>query len=368
MLTESTVVIPTYNRPLHLTRILNYYNQHGKGLSIVVADSGAPENRKLDAAIIASFKDISIQHLNHYYSSIDPWHKILDAVQHVTTKYCLICADDDFVTPLGISECAKFLDANSDHVCAYGNNAWFSLAYDAECRLEFTYKYYESQPNTQPAAKERLLHKATDSSNVTYYSLHRTEFMKVLIGEAARITGSLRFAGAFRLTPDLFFAELLILWLPSIYGKMKSLDVLYYVREDCTPVDVSRVYITLPDLMNDKSYVSKQNEFISCVAGHLNRQSGIAYSEAQELAARAIMVYNRRTPPIVLAINSILNKIKLPGWLDLFVRRVYRVSFSLIYPPTGSGRILPAKYNSEMDKVRLSVLSSAEDVYGPCKK
>jgi glycosyltransferase domain-containing protein len=360
-----TVIIPTYNRPPHLTRILDYYHKYGTGLAVIVADSGSPENRKRNAEIIKSFCGISILHLDGYDSSIDPWHKFLDALQHVNTECCLLCADDDFVTPRGIQEAADFLDQNPDFVSAYGNNIWFSFKYGPDGKPEFTYKYFESLPYIQFEAKDRLLHKATDSSHVTtYYAVYRTNFMRILIGEAAKITGDLRSTTAFTLRPDMFFAELLMLWLPTIYGKMKSLDTLYYVREDCTPQNISRVYITLPDIMSEKSYQSKLLEFTDCVAGHLSKQTGMDMAESGRIVEKAITLHNRSTPPIVVGVNSVLKKLNLPGWLDLAIRKVYRAGSALIYPPTGSGHTFPAKYRDELNNVSLSVLSNAGEVYG----
>jgi glycosyltransferase domain-containing protein len=362
---KCTVVIPTYNRPLHLTRILSYYHQYGGDLAVMVADSSSLENKKRNAGIISSFGTGSFTHLDEFDQGIDPWHKILDAVQHVSTRYCLICADDDFVIPPAIREAADFLDANADFVSAYGNNTWFSLKYGPNGEPEFTYKYYESQANMQAEPRTRLLSKAIDSSNVTYYSLQRTEFMKLLLSEAASITEHMRSPGAFRLTPDLFFAELLILWLPSIYGKMKCLDNLYYVREDCTPQNLSRVYITLPDIMDDRSYLVKLQEFSDCLVSHLVKQSGMNVEESRRVIEKAIAIYFRRTPSFVLVVNSILNKLHLPGWLDLAIRKVYRALFRVLYPWTGSGHTLPVKYCDELDKVRILVLSSAKEIYGP---
>jgi glycosyltransferase domain-containing protein len=362
---KCTVVIPTYNRPPHLKRILSYYCQYGKDLAIVVADSSLAENKKKNAQIISTFEDVPILHLGQYDERIDPWHKILDSLKHVGTEYCLLCADDDFVTSKGIHEAVDFLDKNPDYIMAYGNNIWFSFKYNIRGKLEFTYKYYESLVKTQFEAKDRLLSKATDNSQVTtYYAVQRTHLMKDIFEEAAKITPGLQSAGALRQTADLLFAELLVFWLPPVYGKMKCLDTLYYAREDCTPQSVSRVYVTLPDLMNDQNYNVKMQEFIDTMSGHLDKQSGIGLSEAHRIVEKALQIYIRRAPSFVLMVNSMLGKLHLPACLDLAIRKVYRAASSVIYPPTGSGHTFPRKYNYELDKVRLSVLSSAEEVYG----
>ncbi|MBA7581945.1 hypothetical protein ES708_23862 [subsurface metagenome] len=42
-----TIIIPTYNRPDRLKRLLDYYNKYGKNFNIIVADSSSKENKRL---------------------------------------------------------------------------------------------------------------------------------------------------------------------------------------------------------------------------------------------------------------------------------------------------------------------------------
>ena len=40
-----SIIIPTYNRPAYLRRILDYYDSFGEDFKIIVADSSSDENK-----------------------------------------------------------------------------------------------------------------------------------------------------------------------------------------------------------------------------------------------------------------------------------------------------------------------------------
>jgi len=48
-----TIIIPTYNRPDYLRRILSYYNEYGRDYNIIVADSSSDENKKMNKETIS---------------------------------------------------------------------------------------------------------------------------------------------------------------------------------------------------------------------------------------------------------------------------------------------------------------------------
>jgi hypothetical protein len=43
-----------------------------------------------------------------------------DGLSRVTTPYCALCGDDDFVVPSGLRECARFLDGSAGYVAVTG--------------------------------------------------------------------------------------------------------------------------------------------------------------------------------------------------------------------------------------------------------
>ncbi len=55
-----TLVIPTYNRPQFLQRILEYYNNCKVHFKIIVVDSSTPLNKKLNKKISAFLPKLDI--------------------------------------------------------------------------------------------------------------------------------------------------------------------------------------------------------------------------------------------------------------------------------------------------------------------
>jgi glycosyltransferase domain-containing protein len=193
-----SVVIPTYNRPAYLKRILSYYHQYGTGLPIVIADSSSEENKKLNRETVSSFQDAFFTYLDRYDPSTSFWHKIVDALQQVSTGYCVFCADDDFVTPNGINQSVDFLEHNPDYTVAHGSYIRFRLegngpdkryfGLNMYCSPEFNAlsnpasglrNIYAGLSIVFPGAVERLRYKLADYPIPTFYAVHRTDFLRL---------------------------------------------------------------------------------------------------------------------------------------------------------------------------------------------
>jgi glycosyltransferase domain-containing protein len=321
------------------------------------------ENRKLNRDIVPVFKNSSFNYIDKYALSINPAEKMLDALHSVETEYCVICFEDDFVIPTSIHKCVDFLNVNRGYTSAYGNNAWLLLKDGSGRKPEFFYRYYENQSNAYDNVGERLINRATNNNHFTLYSVHRTEFMKYFIGEAVKVTNKLNDVESFKQTPDLLFAELLLVWLPPVYGKEGCIDTFHHVREDCTPQGTRRAYITQVDLVNEAGYKGSLINFRTRLVENLRKQAGIGIADAFQIADEAIMVYNKKVPQFVIVVNSIISKLHLPNWIDTNIRKMYRLGISLIFPVHGISKTLPDKYQVELDKVHLHVLLNARDIF-----
>jgi glycosyltransferase domain-containing protein len=112
-----TVVIPTYNRPLELARLLHFQREAGSSLRILVLDGSAEDVAASNASTCATFPNVTHR---QYPSQLHFGLRIAEGLRMVTTPYTLICADDDFYFPAGVVEAAKFLDAHPDYSSAGG--------------------------------------------------------------------------------------------------------------------------------------------------------------------------------------------------------------------------------------------------------
>ena len=91
-----------------LRRILNYYNSYHIEFNIIIADSSTNINKKLNKKIAASFPKLKILYIDKFSEKLVSHHKFAEIVKYVKTKYCVFCADDDFVVPNGIKQAVDF--------------------------------------------------------------------------------------------------------------------------------------------------------------------------------------------------------------------------------------------------------------------
>jgi glycosyltransferase domain-containing protein len=346
-----TIIIPTYNRPNYLKRILNYYNEDGGNYNIIVADSSSDENKKRDEKIISSFSSINISHLNIYPSEIITMHKFADALNYVNTKYCVLCADDDFVTPTGINQSMDFLEKNPDFTVAHGHYISFYLETDKGGKQQFCWQpIYPYKSITFPDAKSRLNFHSSHYTIPTFYGVHRTDFLKMIFKETLKFTDDYR------------FGELLPSMLTLIYGKMKRLDVLYAARESI-PTSTSGRAETFRDFIKNGSYNEKYAKFRDCLAVHLNKMSQLSVEESKNVVDNAMAAYKEKYPDdykdiFIHKMKKKWDHLRLPDWLDKGIRVPYRKLFLLkqtndfpIFSDTSS------QYYDDFDKIRLHVLS-----------
>lgn len=120
-----TLIIPTYNRPADLARLLSYIERHRLDCHVLVADSSEPAIAEANAAAVAKAPiDVS---LRRFDSTVSPWEKFWRASELVQTPYCSLCADDDLLVPGSLAPLVQYLDDHRDYSAAHG---WYFTFYD----------------------------------------------------------------------------------------------------------------------------------------------------------------------------------------------------------------------------------------------
>ena len=83
---------------------------------IIVADSSREEIKNINKKTISVCSNLDIFFLDEF-PQIDEFPgasgqflKLRDAVEIVEDKYCVACADDDFITPKGTKKSIEFLE------------------------------------------------------------------------------------------------------------------------------------------------------------------------------------------------------------------------------------------------------------------
>lgn len=363
---KCTVVIPTYNRPTYLKRVLSYYHQYGNDLPIIIADSSSEENKRLNREIISSFHDTSFSYLDKYDTNTHPFYKIIDALQQLSTEYCVLCADDDFVTLNGINQSVDFLEHNHDYTVAHGSYIYFRLEGNGQkkryfwlniyCPPEFNSSFnsasglrncYTGSSITFPGAVERLRYKLADYPIPTFYAVHRTDFLRLALEETMKNTS------------DDSFGELLPTLLTIIHGKMKCLDVLYSARDASS---AGTVYARLIKYLDAAKYNEEYAKFKDCLSMHLSAESGLDKEASGKVIDDAMASYLRNTIRETLTdkIRAVLNYSYVPDWMYKGIRTLYRKMFPWWLRSNSSvftDSYPSSKYRNDFEQIRQIVLA-----------
>ena len=344
-MTDCDIIIPTFNRPVYLKRILSYYSDSETAYNIIVADSSSDENKELNKKTVSSVSNLDVKYLDNYSTEINAHHKMADAVNYAEGKYCLFCADDDFVTTNGINQSVDCLEQNPDFTIAHGSYISFHLKTDDGEKQQFCWKPVDSgEEITFPEAKNRLIFQFSNY-NPTIFAVHRTELLKMVYKETLKS----------KVNP-LFFGELLPSMLTLIYGKMKRLDVLYAARDDDS-VRAGGRWPSLKDAIKAGIYNEEYAKFRGCLAMHLSQQSQLDIEESKQVIDDAMSAYMKKCYPSKSKRGYILDYLGLRDWIDKEIRRSYeKLTPARCVKKYSTGMPTSTKYYDDFSRIRHHVL------------
>jgi glycosyltransferase domain-containing protein len=163
MLNELTIVIPTYNRKLVLTRAMHYYTKWD--CSFIICDSSD--------VIPVSYQSDRVDHIHcpgMFFSE-----KISFALNKVTTPFACLCADDDFLAQSGVTTAISFLKSNQQYVSAQGVYAQFFQSGSVITPVSL-YSTMQGLHFDSDNIRERLVASAKTGMH-QLYAVHRTEVL-----------------------------------------------------------------------------------------------------------------------------------------------------------------------------------------------
>lgn len=217
---DHTLVIPTYNRPQFLTRLLGYYSERAPQLKLLVLDSSRPEIVEKNAHALAAYRG-AIRHIG--FPQTEPMvSKIARGLEEVATSYVSLCADDDIVFPDGLRAATAFLAENTDYVSAHGLYLNFRVA-DHQVYLEREYSGTGNEAE-HPGARIFFLCQNYES---LFYAAFRTTDLRQISAAASAL-------------PSLHFQELFQSVAALIKGKVKRFPKFYAGRQSCEPAEPTR--------------------------------------------------------------------------------------------------------------------------------
>lgn len=287
-----TIVIPTYNRYNYLLRLLKYYEAHDFPAKILILDSSSNNHGKSD--LLSRLNNTRVKRIK--FSHVIRYHvKLFQGIQDISTPYGVFCADDDFITPMGLEKSIDFLECNKDYVVAHGRYVVFNQSEANPDIIEWKSVYGDNSIESIDCGK-RLLSHLSNYRTPTFYGVHRTDILKS-IWKASR-----------EYTDDYRFCELLPTALTAVYGKIKVLDCLYSARE-YDGSSTGQSCSTLSDFIVEGSFDGKYERFKKCLAGELREQAGLRYGESEKLVDRAMNGYLKKSSG--LSMNALRFKLML---------------------------------------------------------
>jgi glycosyltransferase domain-containing protein len=219
-LADHTIVIPTYNRPALLLRLVTYYAEHGRPIRLLVLDSSKPDIAAENATALEPYRAF-LRHV--VYPTTTPMAaKLSLGLQDVSTSTVSFCADDDLVFTDGLHEARNFLLGNPDYVCAHG--LYLNFREDG-FQLHLTREYAgESNDAKHPGAR---IFRLCQNYESLFYGLFRTADLRDILAVAGTI-------------PSLHYQELFQSVGALIKGKIKRLQCFYAARRSGPEAEPSR--------------------------------------------------------------------------------------------------------------------------------
>lgn len=277
-----TLIIPTFNRPVFLQRVLSYYSDLRAPFNIVVADSSSgaalEQNRKIVGSAQAGLKlDQQI-----YSADTTPFAKLSTTLKTICSTFVAICADDDFIIPDAIANCVAFLEHNPEYAIAHGCSVAVRVSAEGEIREASNYPQRSIELDEAGDRLEDHLRNYT----ATYYSVHRRSQLTANMQQAHYHTADYR------------LGELLPSCLSVIQGKAKSLEVLYMVRQaDFEPPKYGEKTRSWEDLIGLDDFPERYARFRKCLVDELMEASTTSCDDANAIVDRAFLSYVAASVP-----------------------------------------------------------------------
>jgi|GEM_PF-1738723 len=260
-----TILIPTHNRHQYLRRILDYYSD--SGMKILVADSSKDQFPQ-------EYLYEKVEY--HHYPDMEYSKKMSTVMKLLSTKYTVVCPDDDFVVKSGIKRCMEFLDAHPDYASVQGHYVSF-MNKNKKVIYGPSNMYTMGMDINQDAPGDRLKPFLVSYMDVIY-SVQRTESLK----EAFYYTEDK--------IKDYNLLELCTALVIIMNGKHRILPLFYGVKESIA-TSSGNYTIPLYKQAKMKQFKKQYCNFFEITTKHLAKKSGIGARAARKKVSEAVSAY-----------------------------------------------------------------------------
>lgn len=210
MTQKYSLMIPTFNRPVLLDGLLEYFADKRASFPIFVLDSSSDENKIKNQAAVARH-DLKTRVLD-FKPDVRFDFKIAKALSEIETDYVSLCADDDFIFIDTLEACVGELERDRQLVACHGVYLSFTKASpEILLGLEYASPSIDSEDAIERACQLLMQYEALN------YAVHRRDVMAAAINIASQMPASM-------------FWELLSGLVPALCGKVKRIGQVYYGR------------------------------------------------------------------------------------------------------------------------------------------
>ncbi len=216
MLDRVTVIIPTYNRPVELARLLAFFSATRAGNRFLVLDSSAAPYREENRRTIERHRldrrfRLAID-VREFEPSLPPYEKFALGLRFVETPYCAFCADDDLLFLPAVGDCVAHLETHKDFSIAHGY--YFNFQETEHICLSYVQYVGRSIDLDDPIARLRQF---MADYEATFYAVHRTEQLAHAMDVAQDLESTL-------------FREVTAAAITIVQGKAARIPRFYYGR------------------------------------------------------------------------------------------------------------------------------------------
>lgn len=214
---ELTIIIPTYNRPHKLKRLLLYLDRSKLNIKLCILDSSEVYKKKTNRQIISTLhsSNLKIEYFE-YPPDIPVFNKYREGISYVNTKYMMFCADDDVPFLPTLERSISFLRMNPDYVAAHGYYLNFYLDDHQGSPIQIQHLLYASDSIEDESYLARI-NQLFGKYEALFYAVYRSDALQKAFAFIQSVQTTL-------------WQELILAAAIVIQGRVKRLPFFYYAR------------------------------------------------------------------------------------------------------------------------------------------
>jgi hypothetical protein len=302
LLSELTIVIQTYNRPLQLERSIEYWRDFP--VKVIILDGS-------EKACLVDGLQPNTQQIFYYSfptdgeSNTENWaRRIRFGVGLMTTRFSALCCDDDVYTISGLVNALELLDEGAVDAVA-GKTGEYAFRQDS---IVWVHKYphwKDEDLQKSDNLRERLFF---DGGAQAFYAIYKTEKLKAI----HTLTNLYRF-------PITVWYEQLITTVTRVFCRIKFLDELFWLK--CSINYPEAKNIKFAQLFWDENFAEYKDRFVECLDRSIKfSEPKIPESERTRIVLAFAEAYTRPKRRRKIEVKAKAQVLSIIGSLPLFLR------------------------------------------------